>query len=267
MGRLLLDLGETRLAICHLEKAGELDGRMAGAFYALWQARMRMGETNGATEALETFRKLQRAEQAELDARNAGYDDGKFMRALSAGFHTELAEYLLRKGRGPAAEAHLREAMRVGPEEVRAYEVLAAVLLRSERPEEARRIYETLVRINPARSEYRVNLGTLLLQLRDPAAAVEQLERALELEPEQPEALGNLARYYLTARTNLLEAMALSHRLVQSQPTAAGYDLLGWACFANGRVEEARSAAAQATKLAPTNAVYRERLRRLESLQ
>jgi len=56
----------------------------------------------------------------------------------------------------------------------------------------------------------------------------------LELDPKQPGALGNLARFYLSSRQDLPEALGLCRRLVDSQPTAASYDLLGWACYANG---------------------------------
>jgi Flp pilus assembly protein TadD len=95
---------------------------------------------------------------------------------------------------------------------------------------------------------------------------VEQLKRALQLEPNQPEALNNLARFYLGRRGNLPEALQLSRRLVESDPTAAHYDLLGWALYASGQVKEARDAAAQAVALDPAKAIYRDHYEQLRKI-
>jgi len=265
LGRLLLDQGQTGDARVHLEKACQLDPKLSGAFYALSQAQSRLGAAEAARESMNTFRQLKQSEKAELDARNTGYDDEKFMRVLAAGFHTEVAELFLRKEQVAAAEAHLRQAVRIAPQEPRGHEVLAALLVQTGRLPEARGMYEALVRLKPTQAGYRLNLGTTLLQLQDYPAAVEQLKRALELDPKQPGALGNLARFYLSSRQDLPEALGLCRRLVDSQPTAASYDLLGWACYANGLTNEARLAAAQAVERDPANTVYRERYQRLQS--
>jgi len=265
LGRLLLDTGEFGEAARHLERACQLGPKLAGAFYALSQAQSRLGATEAARESAKTYQQLKQSEKDHLDDRNVGYDDEKFMRVLASGFHTETAEFLLRKGQVVPAEAHLRQAIHIAPQEPRGYEVLAALLVQTRRLPEARPLYEALVRLKPAQAGYRVNLGTTLLQLQDHRAAVEELKRALELDPKLPEALGNLARFYLSARRDLPEALGLCRRLVELQPGAASYDLLGWACYANGLTNEARSAAAQAVERDPTNAVYRERYQRLQS--
>jgi tetratricopeptide (TPR) repeat protein len=265
LGRLLLDQGQTAEARQHLEKACQLDPRLSGAFYALSQAQSRLGDTEAARASMEKFQQLKQLERAYLDTRNTGYDDQRFMRVLAAGFHTEVAELLLRQGQAAVAEAHLRQAIHIGPQESRAYEVLAALLVRAGRLPETRGLYEALVRLDPRQVNHRVNLGTVLLQLKEYPAAVEELQRALELDPKQPEALANLARFYLGARRDLPEALRLCRRLVETQPRAASYDLLGWACYANGLTNEARVAAAQAVAQDPTNSVYRERLQRLQA--
>ena len=263
LGRLLLDQGEVREAATHLEKACQLDPKLSGAFYALSQAWGRLGDVDGARRSLETFRELKQQEKAELDARNTGYDDERFMRALAAGFHTEVAGLLLRQQQSSLAEAHLRQAVLIAPAEPAAYEMLAGLLVKVGRPAEAREPCEALVRLRPSQATYQVNLGTLLLRLGDHPAALQALRRALDLDPAQPAALNNLARYYLGARREPAEALELSRRLADVQPTAASYDLLGWALYANGSTNEARAAAARAVELDPANPVYRERLERL----
>jgi len=105
----------------------------------------------------------------------------------------------------------------------------------------------------------------LLLQLKDPAGETE-LKRILELDSNQAQALHNLARYYLSNGRQLAEALTLCQRLVQVQSSAATYDLLGWAFYANGRTNEALTASAQAVARDPTNAVYRQRHDRLQQM-
>ncbi|HSA03865.1 MAG TPA: tetratricopeptide repeat protein, partial [Candidatus Paceibacterota bacterium] len=77
----------------------------------------------------------------------------------------------------------------------------------------------------------------------------------------------NLVRFHLGARLNPAEALEWCRRLVAIQPTAANYDLLAWALYANGRIQEAREATAEAVRKDPQNPVYQERQRRLESLK
>ncbi len=263
LGRLLLDSGEAAEAAVQLGKACELDPNLAGAFYALAQAQTRLNDLDGSARSLDTFKRLKERERSELDSRNTAYDDARFMRTLAAGFHVEIAGLLARQQQWPGAEAHLRQAIAIAPTESTAYERLGAMLLKAGRLVEARDLYEGRTRSRPDDAAGWLNLGTVRLQLRDPSAGVSALKRALELDPNQPAALNNLARFYLGSRQELPEALALARRLVTVQPSAASYDLLGWALYANGNPDEARGAATRAVELAPTNQVFRERLQRL----
>jgi hypothetical protein len=57
--------------------------------------------------------------------------------------------------------------------------------------------------------------------------------------------------------------LELSRRLAHVQPTAANYDLLAWAFYANGQMGEARAASAESIERDPDNPVFQERYRRL----
>jgi tetratricopeptide (TPR) repeat protein len=266
LGRLLLDQGEVPSALTHLEKACQLDPQSANAFYGLAQAELRSGEADRAQATLRTFQELKSKEQAAADAENAARDDARSMRMLAATMHTEIAAYLIQTGQITAAENHLRQATAITPNEPLGYEALATFLLETGRRQDALAVCQTLVRLQPDNASYRLNLGTLLLELNDHPAAIQQLERARELDPQLPEPLLNLARYYLGARQNAARALELCRGLVELKPTAAHYDLLAWAYYANGQTAEARNASTRSVELDPANAVYRERLRRLEQL-
>jgi hypothetical protein len=78
--------------------------------------------------------------------------------------------------------------------------------------------------------------------------------------------LNNLTRFFLSTRQSLPEALELSRRLVKVDPNAANYDLLAWACYANGQTNAARAASAESVNKDPNNRAYRERLRRLQEV-
>lgn len=264
LGRWLLDQDQPAAAAAQLERACQLDPKLSGAFYALSQARARLGDATGAREVLKTYQALRDQEKAALDAKNAAVDNEKGMRILTAGLHTELASALLRLRHPDLAEKHLLQAVRIAPREPRAYEMLFTIFLQAGRLADARGVGEDLVRLWPERAIYRANLGTLLWQLKDPKAALAELKRALVLDSKQPVALANLARFYLTTGQDLPEGLALARRLVEADPSAAHYDMLGWALYANGQIDAARQASAQAVARAPDNPVYRERQRKLQ---
>ena len=266
LGRLLLDQGNAKDALVHLEKASRLDPELANAFYVLAEAQIRLGDLEGARQNRRIFQQLKTKEKAAMDQENARYDDAGSLRITTAGFHLDAADLLLRQRQDALAETHLRQALRVAPREPRGYETLAAYYRKAGRLTEAREPLDELARLRPRQASDHLNLGTLLLQLKEYPAAVAELRRALELDAQSPEALNNLARYYLGARRELPEALALCRRLVAGQPTAAHYDLLGWALYANGFLDEARAASDQAVEKEPASAVYRERNRRLKQL-
>ncbi|MHC1768974.1 MAG: tetratricopeptide repeat protein [Verrucomicrobiia bacterium] len=266
LGQMLFEAGELGSAEEHLRNACRGDTNQAGAFYLLSQVQQRAGKSREATASLQRFQQLKREERLALDAKVSGYDDEKFMRSVAATFHNDLADVCFRQGQPKEGEAHLRQAIFFAPDDPEPCDRLAGYLIRTRRIAEAEVLCRKLVTLLPNDAGHRVNLGTLLVQMGQADAGIAELKRARELDANQPQALNNLARAYLAARRDLPEALALSQRLAEAHPIGESYDLLGWAYYANGKTNEARAAAAQAVKLDPTNAVYRQRLQRLQQL-
>jgi tetratricopeptide (TPR) repeat protein len=266
LGRLLLDRGRAREAVVHLEEACQLDPESRNNRYVLYQAQTRAGDAEGARQSLEKLQLLKAKEKSAMEDADNGQTDGPRMRGYAAEFHNEMASLLQQQGQTALAEAHLRQAIALAPEQLLASQRLAALFLHTGRLAEAKELLATLARLRRDEPGYGVNLAAVLLQLKDYAGAVNELERVLKLDPNQPEALNNLARAYLGARRQLPEALALCRRLAARQPTAANYDLLGWAFYANGQTNEALEASSQAVKRDPDNPVFRQRHRRLEQV-
>ena len=264
LGRVLLDQGRTREAIARLEKACQSDPDSANGYYVLFQAQTSAGETAAAQKSLQHFQELKQREKSGMDAVEAKQSDEQKLRKCAAEFHNGMAVVLQREGQTTQAEVHLRQAILVAPDQPLAYQRLAALCMQAGRLREAEGFYATLERLQPNESGYQVNRGTLLLQLKDYPSARREFETVLRTHPDQPEALNNLARLYLSARQQLPDALLFSRRLVASQPTAAHYDLLGWALYLNGQTNEALTACDQAIRRDPGNSAYQERRRRLQ---
>ena len=263
-GRLLLDQDRTTEAIACLEKVCRADPGSASGFYLLYQAQTRAGQQKPAQKSLQTFQELKKKEGVRTVASEASQSEETKLRDSAAELHNQMAVLLQRSGRATEAEVQLRQAVLVAPEQPLAYQRLAAICVQTGRLHEASEILAVLVRLEPENSNYRVNRGTVLLQLKDYQTAVAEFQKALETNPNQPEALNNLARYFLGTRQQVSEALVFARRLVALQPTAAHYDLLGWALYLNGQTYDALEACNQAVRRDPDNLAYLERRRRLQ---
>jgi len=266
LGRLFLDQDRTREATACLEQACRADPGSASGFYLLYQAQTKAGQNEPAQRSLQTFQELKKKEKVRTAAFESTQSDEAKLRDSAAEFHNQMAVLMQRSGRPTEAEVQLRQAVLVSPAQPLAYQRLAAVCVQAGRFHEADELLAVLVQLQPEDSSYRVNRGTVLLQLKNYQAAVSEFQKVLERNPNQPEALNNLARYFLSTRQRLPEALIFARRLVGTQPTAANYDLLGWALYLNGQTKEALEACNQAIRRDPDNAAYLQRRRRLEQV-
>lgn len=267
LGQSLVKEGLYEEALGHLEKAYKLAPEESPVRYALWRVQMRLGQQDEAEKHRSVFETLKQKDMEAADKVNAERNNEEEMRGLGASFHLKMARFYLKQKDETMAENHFRQAVSVAPQLAAAHHLLATFYLHRNRPLQAKASLEQLVRLHPNQVGYRTDLGTLLLQMKDFAAGVKELLRALALDPDQPQALHNLARFYLGQGENPAAALSLCQRLVQKNPNARNYDLFAWACFANGRVAEAVSAADEAVRRAPNNPAYKTRLRKLKHLR
>lgn len=133
LGRSLLDHGEAREALVHLEKACQLDGTLLNAFYVLAQAQTQLGEKAAAQQTLQTFQRLRVGDKQALTALDASYDNEQEMRQITAGFHLDAALFFWQRHGVALAEAHLRQATRIAPNDASAYEMLGRIHLAERR--------------------------------------------------------------------------------------------------------------------------------------
>ena len=127
--------------------------------------------------------------------------DGRGRRAGqdSAAEHAQKGYALAQRGETQAAEAELREAVRLSPNDPFALSVLGVVLSRPGKLEEANTYLERALQLHPDDPITRYNLALNEVRLGQAAPAKANLERILKQAPDHKAALDLLDRIQKTA--------------------------------------------------------------------
>ncbi len=160
-----------------------------------------------------------------------------------------LGAALLERGDLKEAEPHLRAAVALQPDFVRAYDNLGIVLDRLGRLDEAVRCYRKSLELNPDQVTPHVNLGIDLGKLGKGDEAVTELSEAVRLDPNYAEGHYQLA-LALMLRQLPADAVAEAWQCVRLDRQNAHYRaLLARLLRQTGDVEEARAQEREAERL------------------
>ena len=113
----------------------------------------------------------------------------------------------LQKGDLTHAEASLRHALQLKPDEPHALALLAQIEMRKGRPAEAQSYLQTAVSKNPKSAAAEEAMGRYLAVQRKDAAAEAALQKSVELDPKWADARISLGDFYLS-RDRTKEALA-----------------------------------------------------------
>jgi Flp pilus assembly protein TadD len=249
LGRTLHALGRYPEAVERLRLALALDPDNPGVSLALGEACMATGDLDSAERAfagaLACDPSLERAAACLASVRVARVRSGSVRKCVRDG--VECA----RHGRMEAAEAALRQALRLAPEDMEALRALAAVLLQTRRPGLARPILEQLLTRASGDAGLLNNYGVALAALGDAQGAVDRFRMALEIAPEHREAHNNLA-HALLDQNRLEEAIRLCRSALERWPDSPEFhDALGVGLSRRDDIAGALAAFRTALRLAP----------------
>ncbi len=169
--------------------------------------------------------------------------------------HESLGEFLGRKGDVDEALVHIREALRLSPEDARAWYNLGVLQRKTGRYSDAVGSLREALRLRPRYANAWSNLGAVYESLGLVPEASGALREAVRIAPGDPAAWYNLGSFY--GQTGFpVEAAKAFEEAVRIQPDfAAAWNNLGLAYRSSARIPEAADAFRQATRARPGDPV------------
>ena len=197
--------GQHEQAITSLQRAVELDPRMAKAHGALGSLYLQLGKFAAAEPQLERARDL---------------DPGNVQ------FAVNLAHLYSKTDRTAAAIAAYQEILRSHPDLVPAQLGLAATYQMAQQFQNAVKAYQRALELDPRSAESLANLGSCHEALGEEDRAIQCYEACIQLNPKLKMAKGNLGAIY-QKRGDLDKGFPLLEDAVRLDPefTAARYSL------------------------------------------
>jgi predicted Zn-dependent protease len=209
LGRIYAASGRSAEATAALQRAIDLDARLAEPWRELSALRLSAGDIVAADAAYLRYRRLA-SNPVDLLEAYAAFDNGRFDAAsslvhqgLEAGTnevaaHTLLSAIASRRGDKLSEEAELREVLRLAPCDNTAREQLARLLLRQGRAYEALQLADRLVAAEPRHRDLAILKADALRVSDRHAEGLAILDRCLAEHPDDPDLrllAGNQQRY------------------------------------------------------------------------
>ncbi|MCP5517799.1 MAG: tetratricopeptide repeat protein [Verrucomicrobiales bacterium] len=268
LGQACLQAGHPDRARHSFERAIALTPEHTQAYFGLFTACSRLRLTEEAGRYRQRFLELEAADRRTLTDRTTQEDTLSGLPMV----RQTVARTLFGAGQihqfhqrpEKAAPLFLRAAF-LAPDNAAARTALEALYLKQQQPEAALEAFEKLAADQPENALNHLFLGRLHNRLGRFSDAAQAYRKLQELAPDRPEGYQTLAELYLRTDREPVAARAAAQKLVELQPTAPNYYLLGFACVKNNDRSGAIAAMEQAVALSPDNPGFREFLQRLKS--
>jgi len=237
------------------------------AFFGLYTACMRLGQTEEAGRYREQFLKLEAIDRQALTDRSAQEDTltglPMVRRTVARTFFGAAQIYRVHKQAGKSAEL-FRKSAALDADNPMYRAALEAHYVQGNALAGGVRVFEQLASEQPESSLNHLFLGRLHGRLEQFEAAERAYRKVQELAPEWSEGYRALAELYLRADRNPAEGRALARRVLELEPTSPHYYLLAVACLKNNDRAGALEAVRQAVALNPGEKKYQEFLQQLQ---
>jgi tetratricopeptide (TPR) repeat protein len=149
------------------------------------------------------------------------------------------------------AISHLRESLRINPDDAEAHNNMGGVYQRKGRYQDAIKEHEEALRLNPQLVEARYNIGVCNQALNRMEPARAEYAEAIRAQPDYAMAHYNLATT-LTALARLTEAEVEFRQTLRRKPEfAPAHDGLGFVLLQTGRIPDAVTEFKEATRIQP----------------
>jgi tetratricopeptide (TPR) repeat protein len=242
----------------YCERAIVVAPTYSNAYNGLVAACANLGEEEQAKQYAETLKEI-KAEEADMHReRLKDHDDAVKTEGMLGEIYTAAANVYLAQNEPAMAEKCLLKSIQHTPEFVAPHEILVWLYQQQGRKREAVEMLQTLLSVAPDDVASQLGCAELCAELGRFNEAEKAYQAAIDLAPEQAGGYAALAWLYIDQVQKLPEAKRLATKVVEMEPLAKHYYLLGVACQINRDQAGARKAIARATELEPQNPEYRK---------
>jgi tetratricopeptide (TPR) repeat protein len=267
LGQAQMQAGEYAQAKESFRKAVALVPDHTQAFFGLYTACMRLEQTEEAGRYREQFVKLEAIDRQSLSDRSAQEDTRSglpLVRATVARTVFGAAQiYRLHEQNDKAAEL-FRKAAALDADSPAYRSALESFYLQHKNPAEGVMVFQQLIAEQPQNPLNYMFVGRLQSRLENFEEAERSLRKVQELAPEWMEGYRALAELYLRANRKGDQAILLTRKMVQLEPSGPNYYLMAVALARNNDPQGALDAVKQAIARSPGEPKYEELLRRLQ---
>lgn len=267
LGQVHLQAGEAARAKASFLRAIEGVPDHTQAYFGLFTACQRLGQTEEAARYREQFQKFEAIDRRSLTDRSAREDTLTGLPLVRETVARTLfgAAQIYRKHREPTpALALLQRVVRLDDGNPAYRAALESLYVQTKALSEGVGAFEQLVKEQPDNALNYYHLGRLQGRLRQVEGAERAFRKVQALAPRWAEGYRALAELNLRHDRHPEETRALAARTVELEPSGASYHLLGAACVQNNDRAGALAALKRAVALSPGEARYREFLEQLE---
>ncbi len=237
------------------------------AFFGLFTACSRLGQTEEAVRYREQFQKLEAIDRRTLSDQSARDDTRtglpQVQQTVARTFFGAAQVQRAHGQTGKAAEL-LRKSATLDPDNLTYRAALEAHYVQAKELAEGVKVFQQLAAEQPGNTLNHFYLGRMHGRLDQFEAAERSYQKVRELTPDWPEGHRALAELYLRANRRTADAPGLARRVVELEPSASHYYLLAVSCLKNGDRPGALAAATQAVSLKPSETRYQQLLQRLQ---
>ena len=248
------------LARQNYEAALKIQPNHTNAVYGLVTVCGLLGDSEKAQAYSEIFKKLKAEERTHLKESKIEYDDFVSTQKNVATTFINGAKMYRSKGHLSQAEALLKQAIGLAPDNVMGYLGLASLYQAGKQPAKALQIFSKISELQPEAAINYLMIGMLSAQTKQWTEAEAAFQKYIQLAPKTSVGYRQLAQLYLTKREKLPLAKQLAGKALSLEASAANFFVFGWACDSVGDTANALPAAQRAVELAPNSAQYRRLL-------
>lgn len=238
------------------------------ALFGLYTACMRLGQTEEAQRYRGQFQKLEGIDRRSLTERSAQEDTLTglpLVRETVARTLFGAAQIYRAHSEFEKAAELLYKSARLDTESPVYRAALESHYAQRKALAEGIRVFEQLVKEQPQNGLNYFFLGRLHTRVDQFDAAEMAYRKVQELAPAWPEGYRALCELYLRADRKPNEARALARKVIEMEPTGAGYYLLATVCVRNNDRAGASEAMKQAVALSPGETKYQQLLKQLQA--